>query len=437
MNAPLIAASLLANAALFAVLAARPALAPAGVQDFLLRRFHSDRPAASAPAKKPAAAAPAKLWSALHHGDPQSFVARLRAAGFPPSVIRALVSAEIAARYDERLRALQEPDPTIPFWKQPTSFYMAGDKRLEEINQLHRERARLLRDLFKDEFFAADDMSASQRRQYGNLSRSQLDAVQRIEDDYAEMIAAVRAEAKGIILPEDRDKLALLAREKRADLATVLSAQELADHELRTSQTSSMIRSRLGSFEPSEAEFRALYQAQVALNEKFPGSFDSIDYQTREAVQRSFHDQLRASLGEARYADYVRETSSDYQQLTRLVQRANLPAATALQTYEVRNAIAAESNAIFDNPQLNESAKRAALQALAQGARNRLLAALGPAAGPEYVRISESWLGSVERGAAVSFARGTTLMLVTDQGSMSFSGGPEMRRLPPAPPPGR
>lgn len=439
MKAPLIAASLLLNVALLAALAARPSLAPAGMQAFLVRHFHPDTPKApppsaakSVPPKRP------KLWTALHHDDASTLIARLRAAGFPPNVIRALVTAEIGARYDTQLRALQDSDPNVPFWQLPPSFFMSGDKRLEEMNRLYRERSRVLRDLFKDEFFASTDTSAAQRRQFGDLPLSKIEALQRVEDDYNEMIAAVRAEAKGIILPEDREKLALLHREKRADLAGILTPQELENYELRTSQSAAMLRSRLAAFEPTEAEFRALYQAQLVLNEKFQAGFNGVDQQTREAHQNAYHDQLRALLGDRRYADFVRETSSDYQQLTRLTQRENLPKETPLLTYDLRNAIAAESNQIFDNAGLSVEAKREALKQLAQNARNRILATLGPGAGPEYVRISDQWLTQMERGAAVSFSRGNSFSIVTDQGQMGFSGpSAEYRRLPFAPQPGR
>lgn len=439
MKAPLIGASLLLNVALLVALAARPSLAPAGMQAFLVRHFHPDTPKAPPPsAAKSVAVKRPKLWTALHTEDAATLIARLRQAGFPPNVIRALVTAEITARYDTQLRALQDTDPTVPFWKLPASYYMSGDKRLEEINRLYRERSKALRDVFRDEFFASTDTSAAQRRQFGDLPLSKIDALQRVEDDYNEMIAAVRAEAKGIILPEDREKLALLNREKRADLASILTAQELEAYELRTSSTANMLRSRLAAFEPTEAEFRALYQAQLALNEKFQAGFTGVDQQTREAHQNAYHDQLRALLGDKRYAEYVRETSSDYQQLTRLVQRENLPRETPQLTYDLRNAIAAESNLIFDNAGLSVDAKRDALKQLAQNARNRILATLGPGAGPEYVRISDQWLTQMERGAAVSFNRGSTFTIVTDQGTMSFSGsGAEYRRLPFAPQPGR
>ena len=432
MKALVIVVSLLANAGLTLLIARRPELASASVHDFVVRHIQARPQVKVTPRAKISDAPPTKtpLWDILRSEDPRTFIVRLRAAGFPPSVIRSLLSTEISARYDERIRALQDPDPNTPFWKMRSNFFMQGDKRFEEMNQLYRERTRVLRELFSDDFFATDDVTAAQRRQFGNLSRSKIDVIQRIEDDYTEMIGATRASMQGIVLPEDREKLALLAREKRADLAAVLTQEELADYELRSSPTTSMLRSRLGAFEPSEAEFRALFQAQQVLNGKFPGSFSSVDHETRMEAQRAFHEQLRASLGEARYAAYVRETSNEYQQLDRIVQKQNLPRETALQAFNVRDSVAQESNRIFDDPGLSPEAKRNALQVLAQTARTQVLATLGPVAGAEYMKVAEPWLGNVERGSAVSFARTQSMMIVNEFGNVGFSGSPEYRRLP-------
>lgn len=439
MKAPLIAGSLVLNAALVGGLLFRPSLAPARVQTFVARYFGttapSVKPAVPAPSRAPAPRA--NRWELLHSDDPATYVARLRAAGFPASLIRALVTAEISARFEERFRAIQEPDPNTPFWKMRPNYYMMGDARMAEYGQLQRERANLLRDVFKDDFFASDDVTAAQRRQYGALSRSKIDALQRIEDDYNEMIAAVRASTNGIFLPEDREKLALLAREKRADLATVLAPGELADYEMRTSPITNFLRTRLGEFDPSEAEFRALFQAQQAINDKFQGRFDSVAYEARNELQNAYYDQLHAALGDKRYADYLRETSGEFAQLKRIVQLQSLTPDTALVAYNLRFDVERESNRIFDDPTLDTAAKRAALKAVAENTRSRVTATLGPIGGAEYLKIADPWLRNVERGGAVSFTRGTTLAIVTDQGTSSYSGMPATRFLPSERPPGR
>lgn len=431
MKLPFIVASLLGNGLLIAILVSRPALAPVAFRDYFATS--SARPAVApvARAAKPASPAPAgNAWSRLHSDDPATFIARLRAAGFPPALIRALVSSELSARYEERMRAIMDPDPTAPFWKMRPTSMSYGDKRLDDMRLLQQERARVLRELFKDDFFATQDVTTAQRRQYGNLTRNQIDAVQRIEEDYTDMIASVRAGAQGVMLAEDREKLALLEREKRADLLGVLSPAEAADYEMRTSQTGNMLRSRLAGFDASEAEYRAIYQAQVELNAKFPGGFSSITFEEREGAHNAYLEKVRASLGDTRFNEFLRDTSMDFQQLTALTEREKLGRDTALQAYNAREAAARESNRIFDDATLSVDQKRAALAALAQTTRAQLLAALGPNAGPAYMRTAEQWLGPIERGGAISPKPNVPVLIVSGQGTMSYSGSPETRRLP-------
>jgi hypothetical protein len=431
--------SFLANLALVATLALRPSLAPPAVRDFFGRHFAADTgvPAAFAVERPGAAAARPKLWAALDAGnDLPGLIARLRAAGFPANIIRDIIRSKVSESYDARIRALREPDPNTPFWKLPSTYFMVGDKRLDELNRLQLERSKVLRDLLKDDFFKREtDVSAGQRRQFGNLTSAKIDAVQRIEEDYNDMSVSVRNGTNGILLPEDREKLAYLAREKHADLATVLTPNELADYEVRSSPLTNMLARELGGFEPTEVEFRAVMKAQMEFGEKLGGGPARVDYQSREAAAQQMAAQLKASLGEARYADYVRETDRDFQQLDRVAQRENIPRETAIGAYNLRDTVVQESNRIFDEPSLTADQKRSALQSLAQNTRMQLTQMLGPVAGPAYVNAAERWLRNVEGGAAVRFtgAPSSTMTMMSPTGgtaTMSMGTSPTFRQLP-------
>lgn len=434
MKLPFIVASLLGNALLVAILLSRPALAPVAFRDFFA--VSKSGSVANATPSTPRAAKTAVVtrstpaWSTLHSDDPATFIAQLRAAGFPASLIRAIVTADVSSRYDARMRAILDPDPDAPFWRMRSTMFGSGDKRLEEMRVVQQERARALRDLFKDDFFATQEVTLAQKRQYGPLTRAQIDALQRIEEDYADMTSSVRAGTQGIILAEDREKLALLEREKRADLLTVLSPTQAADYEMRTSQTASMLRSRLATFDASESEYRAIYDAQVELNSKFPGGYSSINSEERSAAQDKFLERIRASLGEARFNDYLRDTNPEFQQLVSFAERDKVGRDVALQAYNLRENAARESNRIFDDPSLTLEQKRAALLTLGQTTRAQLLSTLGPAAGPSYVKVADRWLTEFERGGAVSLKDPNPLTIVSGQGTVSFSSAPVIRRLP-------
>ena len=446
----LITASLLLNGACIFAFALRPAIAPVPVRDFFIRTF--GRTADSPIAKPRSTAAKAlprqQLWPSLDAGgDLKTLVARLRAAGFPPEIVRAMALAEISARYDARIQAMLEPDPNTPFWKLTTNVMAPGDNRLEQLNALQRERAKLQRELFADAFFSTDDVTAAQRRQFGNLSRQTIEVLQRIEDDYAEMTSAIRSSAGGILLPEDREKMALLQRERLADLASVLSGQELADYEIRSSPVTNMLVRQLGNFEATEAEFRAIFQAQQAFSHRTAATaLSSGNFEDRHAAQQQLNDQLKASLGESRFADYLRETDRSYQQLLRLAERDNIAKETTMRAYHVRDTVAVESHRVLDDDSLSVEQKRAALKSLAERTRTELLALLGPNAGPAYVNVvDQQWLSMVQRGNAVSFnhAAGAATMSVDDSRSsglpttISVGAGPIYRNVSQPTPPGK
>ncbi len=444
LPALLLAGSIAVNAVLLGLAFAKPELAPPSVRPFFA--FSSSAPPAATPAKPraPRAEPVRQLWSTLASDDLPTLIARLRAAGFPASIIRQIVMAELSARYEARLRRIYEPDGNQPFWKQSANSWELGSKRMEEYYALQRERTKVMRDLLGGDFFASDDVSAAQRRQFGNLPRSKIDLLQRVEDDYAEMMSAVRSASNGIMLADDNEKLALLLKEKHADLAAILTPDELADYELRSSPITNLLRNRLNKFEPTEAEFRAIYATQQELNDKFPYRSGAVtDFTQRQEFMKSMNDQLRQSLGEARYNEFNREVSPEYQLLSRLAQRDNLPADTALRAYNVRDSVATESNRIFDDATLDNDQKRAALKTLAQNTRNQLVTLLGPAAGQAYVNsINNQWLGQVERGSAVSFTGGGSSMSISsvnNSGPVTVSLGtsPTYRRVsgPPAPRP--
>jgi hypothetical protein len=243
----------------------------------------------------------------------------------------------------------------------------------------------------------------------------------------------------GILLREDREKLALLAREKRVDLAAVLSPAELDDYELRNSPITRVLVQQLGDLRPTEAEFRAIFTVQEKLNEKFPiVAGMPFDPNARHTAQDELNAQLKVALGEQRYADYLRETSNDFQQLKRLTQRENLPADAAVRAFDLRNVVSKESLRIVDDPVLTVEQKRSAMTALAEKTRSQLLATLGPVVGPNQVNVvNNQWLNAVQHGAAVTFGEAPNRTFSTENAYISLGSGPTFRNLPfaaPAPP---
>ena len=192
----LLAGSLIANVALVAVVVSNPSLAPSAVRDFFhLRDANAEAAAAQRASQRAAAEARAAidraatsrtlLWFAIASDDLPTLVARLRTAGFSAAVIRAIVTSQIDQHFRIRINELLGTVAETPFWKPEPTLGFGHLKYFETYNQISRERARMLRDLLSDDFFAATggDPTAGQRRVYGNLSKAKIDLLQRINDD--------------------------------------------------------------------------------------------------------------------------------------------------------------------------------------------------------------------------------------------------------------
>lgn len=411
----LFAASLVANVALVAVFVFHPALAPPGLRDFLAHRGPADSSATPTPSATPSpASVPAHLWFSVQTEDLKTLVARLRATGFPDRAIRAVIQALLKDRHESLVDALHRSHPALGFWR--ASDPLLERKRRSDEQQLSAERTRLEREILGSLKFD-DDYYTDRRRQYGELTTEKIDRLDRLNTDYNELDLATRTATNGIILPEDREKLARLEREKRADLAALLSPAELADYDIRNSPLVSRLSSTFGVFRATEEEFRAILQTHQSLEDalypysRLPPSSDE-DRTARSNAQADAEAELdirlRTALGDQRYAEFTRAQSREYQNLVGLAARTNLPPQAAIDAYNLRDRLSQESNRIFYDDALDIPQKRAALATLAQTTRAQLAATLGPTTGETYLKTA-TWLGQVERGGVVTFrANGTS-----------------------------
>jgi hypothetical protein len=435
LPALLLTLSLAGNAALLAAFALRPALAPAALRRYLpgsasagagdahVIAAQNPAPGAATAAPKksaaPARPAAADAWAALDTEDLRTLIARLRAAGFPPAVIRSIVSARINARFAPRFAELIRPASEQPFWKPDPWSGMANSQSFwEKQNQLYRDRMRAIREALGEESFAlyGDDPAAAKRRQFGDIPESKVELVQRIVDDYAEMVSQVRAAMQGVTLPEDREKLALLEREKRADLAAILTPQELEEYEMRTSTVANRLRTPLSVMDATEEEFRTIFRIQ----QQFAAQLDTtgltaitpeISRALTEARKQA-DAQVAAVLGPQRFADYQRANDREYQQLYGIAQREGIAADAVLRAYNLRDTYAQKSTAIMEDRAATPEQKLQALQTLGQNAKIELAGTLGEAAATTYAQSSR-WVRQLTSGSGSFSIRDNAMVMRT------------------------
>ena len=368
-------------------------------------------------ATKPSSSASKKndtaTWATLNKtGDLRALAARLKAAGFSPSIVRAAVSAQLGESFKARRAELLPKIEDRPFWKTDSyggsllSSMLTDPKYRTATRELSLEQSRLLKEILGPDANAQPaDYDEYLVRRFGNLPKDKIEQLQRLDQDYNDLRNEVTRAARGITLPEDREKLAILEREKRADLAQMLTPEETEDYLMRTSTSTSRLRQVMTAFNANEDEFKALYRVQSAFDEKYGttlgGPTTPEQRNERQAAQTQVEEQFKAALGEARYAEFARASDREYQQLSTMTKQAGVPDAAAIAVVDMRESVLNESNRIYDDASLSAEQKRAAIQGLAQTARSQALSTLGAEVGPKYLQVAERWLRGLEQGSAV------------------------------------
>lgn len=343
----LLAASLLANAALL-VRSRRPApppaagatSAPAGGAALarsggipapsqtptIVAIQRSEAPAA-------ASAAASLVWPTTTQTDQDlhRVVAGLRAAGFPATVIRAVVNQLLTERF-----AARSPTASQPFWKRSVS---PTPETVAAHTALGHERQTLFEALLGPDARPSAMMdSEAKERRYGTLADDKIDAIARIERDYHEMSAEVWAKRRGNSVSSTETMMQtqqLMEKEKLADLNSVLTPEELAQYEMRNSSAARTLISNLRNVEITEAEFTRLFQAQKAFEAANPRrtTMDQASYAQRQASQLTLNEQARAVLGDARFYAFLEGADGNFANIARALEK--YPAVTPTATYQV------------------------------------------------------------------------------------------------------
>ena len=356
----------------------------------------SNAASAGTSAKSAAPESPyAPLWVKLRAGDP-AVVASLRAAGWPEEAIRALVEAHVNDLFRSRSRALTPDYGKAEYWRQNAYSSMWTPSLAKAWRDLNREKTATLKKLLGDDYSPTPHIQTAQR--YPNLTPPQIEAVQMIEEDYRVLRSEVIGtnDYNAVLLPEDREKLAYLEKEKLADLSKVVSPAELFELDLRNSNVASSLRYQLTAFDPSEEEFRKIFALQKAATDALGVTNSASSPAQRDALNKSqtaIDAQVKEILSPERYAEYVRAKDYEYRRLYQLAERLQLPKEKALAAYAVKADIEKRLREIKPTPGPDAAKTTAAARAaLAAEAEQLLVESLGQRGYEAYKGSGPNWL---------------------------------------------
>jgi hypothetical protein len=286
---------------------------------------------ALATAKTPAAATvemtPA-VWNSLKpNGNLKTLVANLRAAGFPPSVVRAVANQMISEQ-------LGSPGDNLPFWKQNPM----NPEYLAAMQQLGTRRREMFEDLLGAEARPSAALDpATRERRYGQLSDDKVDRIENLNRDINDLRTKLFAERKTGDAQTMMSAQAAAEQEQKAELAAILTPEEMEQYEMRSSNSANTVMRNLKGLDVSEAEYAALFRAQKAYDATDPmrtgGTYNADTMIQRQAAQDQLNQQVRGVLSDDRFYDYLKTADPNYARIAQFT--ANYPNITPAMTYEV------------------------------------------------------------------------------------------------------
>ena len=336
------------------------------------------------PATLAAPVVDAHTWAGLSSPDLPQLVARLRTAGFPPDLLRAIVAAQISKSFAARRQALAPNSADLAYWKNSAT----DPATALQLRQLDREEQKQLRDLLGPDAESDDALARLNQTNVAFLPAEKARDVLAVVRDYADRRAELNA--TGVTFQTDREKLNALDKEQHDRIAQLLTPAELLEYDLRTSNTARNLRANLDVFQPTEEEFRMIYQLRAPVDERFRSEMVITTTSPAGVAQKLLAEQIKAALGPQRAADYERATDFNYRRTSQLVTRLELPPTTTDQLWTVQKEFEQRRATLSALPPEQRNSQ---LTALRQEATARLTPLLGNARNVEaYQQYGGQWL---------------------------------------------
>lgn len=403
MNAkPILAASLILNAALAAAVMMR-----------------SGHPSASQPTADPAkpaantsfAPVPGKRsvtttttntivrtfnWESVESADYRQYIANLRSVGCPDKTIRDIILADVTELYDQKKKLIRAGGKKFEYWKPGMAAMMMGGGDPEttaKLKAIDDERDKVLRDLGIEPDHKTQ--SASLLGQIDNifsfLPDEKRGAVMKIMSDMQTKMAKTMENGQ-----PDMTEMAKVQKEMEKSVKALLTPEEALDYDLRLSTTANMMRMQSAGYEPDEKEFLSVFKLKKSFDDEFsmmvqPGDLPKDEQEKRAAADKKLREDLKATLGDQRYAEYERAQDYNFQAMLNAAKKSDLGVAEASQVYEMKKLAEQKASELRSNSKLSNEDRTAALQVIRTETERSMQQTLGEKGWQSYNKQQNTW----------------------------------------------
>jgi hypothetical protein len=329
-------------------------------------------------------------WTQLESEDYRTYIARLRAVGCPEATIRDIIIADLDKLLAPRVQSVYGRKKEVQYWHSEEEE-LANNFDHRDWARAEREIDREKRDVILEllgvdlvrERLKQQGHQDYYERRLGFLPEEKQTALRLLLERYAEQEESVRfREDDAAAPPEDlKTRLRELQVLRQAELAKLLSPDELKQYELWMSPTANAVRYAAYGMNATEDEFLRLYELRKAFDEKWrPEDLDLSDdamVADYDRAKLALNAQVAAALGEERYALYLRGEDPDYHKLNAVASRSKVPREKADEVFEFKQTLLQAREKLRNNPVLTPAQKELALREMAAETEHAVRGILG------------------------------------------------------------
>jgi hypothetical protein len=336
-------------------------------------------------------------WRIVESEDYKKYIANLRAIGCPEETIRDIIIADVNKLFDARKKELTGSSTNkFQYWKTGNFFTdMFNEEKLQKHRVLAKEKQALIKELLGVEVAEKPDIMGGMNPYetlLDFLPAERHSALMNLEQDFAAKMMKRMKDARN-----NPNFMRELQAEKDAELAKILSPQEKEEYDLRMSQTAMVMRMTMSDFEPSEQEFRDIFQARKKFDDEFGmGATKPEDRERREAAQKDLDNSIKSVLGEDRFREYKYDQDWSRSSLRDVAKEHNIPKDQAFKVFDIKAAATEQAAAVRKDKALTPEQRQATLEAIQQETRNAVNGVLGSTAGEAYF-TKGSWLKNLSK----------------------------------------
>ena len=348
-------------------------------------------------------------WSELSAPDLAIYIVQLRAFGTPEPKVREIIFGVVESIYRPKRGALRPPVKKTDegkFWERQRFFGWAQPGTKEQraqLRALQKEEMDLLKSLFgvdvQEQMMKDSGGVDWMERQYGFIPKELREQVRDIDQRMGEEKQEIYAQNEGSMDQYAQLDLRKVETKYHAELAKILTPEQLLEWDLRHSDTANQLKNDLSAFDPKEDEFRALFQYQQAKDGLNPPRDPDDDApqpaaDERKALQekqKALDAELAMAVGADRVKEYKLEQDYGYRSLI----ESGVPKASVFQLDDMKKQAQDAASKIRRDKTLSPEQRTAALTAIRAETQVSLSGLLDDKQMKRYISQGGYWINNI------------------------------------------